>query len=137
MQNRTVKITQRSLPVITYCNCYTFTLLSPFEAHELMSTPMSSCGTRSLFRVMQRRSSSLLGVSLDRNLEQTLFIAEKQRSTVAVLVAIVVFKLISFIRLVYLFSLIGSPSRKSSLALNNSNLSMDLLMFKQSKCSTR
>ncbi len=93
---------------------------------------MSIAGTRSWFRVMHRRSPSLLGVSFDRNLEQTLFSAEKLLSTVAVLVAMVFFNLTSFIRLSDLFSLIGSPSWKSSLAQNNSNLRMDLLMFKQS-----
>ena len=51
-----------------------------------MSTLISIFDARSWFRVMHTRSPSLLGVSLDRNLAHTLFIAEKLRSTEAVFV---------------------------------------------------
>ena len=70
---------------------------------------MSIFDTRSWFKVMYTRSPSLLGVSLDRNLVHTLFIAEKFRFTEAVLVAMVFSKLMSLIKLGDLFSPIGSP----------------------------
>ena len=85
----------------------------------------------------KKKSLSLLGVGFDRNLEQTLFIAEKLRSTVAVLVVMGFFRFMSFIKLAHLFLLIGSLSLKSILALDNSSLRTDLLMSKESKCSTR
>ena len=115
---------------------YTFTLLSAFDAHELMRPSMSSCDTKSLLRATQRRGPRVcLGSAFDRSSEQTLFSAEKLRSTVAVLVAMAFFRFMSFIRLAHLFLLIGSPSRKSIFA--NASLRTNLLMSKQSKCSTR
>ena len=99
-----------------------FTRLLPFVAHESMSMLISIFDARSWFRVMHTKSPSLLGVSLDRNLVHTLFIAEKLHSMEAVLLAMVFFKLTSLIKLGDLFSLIGSPFWKSSVARNSSSL---------------
>ena len=104
---------------------HTFTRVLPFEVNESL---ISIFDTRSWFRVVHARSPSLLGVSLYCNLVHTLLIAEKLRSTEAVLVAMVFFKLTSLIKSGDLFLLIDRPFWKSFVAGNSSSLRIDLFI---------